>query len=37
VPTTFFIRKNGKIWQVNHGAMKEGELDAVVSTILRMP
>jgi peroxiredoxin len=37
VPTTFFIRKNGKIWQVNYGAMKEDELDAVVSSILRMP
>jgi peroxiredoxin len=37
VPTNFFIRKNGKIWQVSYGAMKEETLDAVVGSILRMP
>ena len=37
LPTTFFIRKNGKIWQVSYGAMGEAQLDAVVGSILRMP
>jgi peroxiredoxin len=37
VPINFFIRKNGKIWQVSYGAMKEETLDAVVGSILRMP
>lgn len=37
LPTTIFIRKNGRIWQVNYGAMKEEALDTVISSILRMP
>jgi peroxiredoxin len=37
LPTTFFIRKNGKIWQVSYGAITESQLDAVAGSILRMP
>jgi peroxiredoxin len=37
LPTTIFVRKNGKIWQVSYGAMTETEIDAVIASILKVP
>jgi peroxiredoxin len=37
IPTNFFIRKNGKIWQSSVGMMTEKELDSSISSILKVP
>lgn len=37
VPTNFFIRKNGRIWQVSVGILKADELDATIASILKVP
>jgi hypothetical protein len=37
VPTNFFIRKNGRIWQVSIGMLKADELDATIASILKVP
>jgi len=37
VPTNFFIRKNGRIWQVSVGMLKADELDATIASILKVP
>lgn len=37
IPTNYMVRKSGKIWQVSVGMMKEDELDAVITSILKVP
>jgi peroxiredoxin len=37
LPTNFFIRKNGKIWQVSSVTLTEGELDTVINSLLKVP
>ncbi len=37
LPTNFFIRKNGKIWQVSSEALTEVELDTVINSLLKVP
>jgi peroxiredoxin len=37
VPTNFFIRKNGRIWQVSIGMLRADELDATIASILKVP
>lgn len=37
IPTNYFIRKNGKIWQSSVGMMDTDELDAAISSILKVP
>jgi hypothetical protein len=37
IPTNYFIRKNGKIWQSSVGMMSTGELDEAISFILKVP
>jgi peroxiredoxin len=37
VPTNFFVRKNGKIWQVSYGALTEDELDTAIASLLKVP
>ena len=37
VPTTFFIRRNGKIWQVSREILTEEELDTVIASVLKVP
>jgi peroxiredoxin len=37
IPTNFFIRKNGKIWQSSVGMMSAEELDIAISDILKVP
>ena len=36
LPTNFFIRKNGKIWQVSSEALTEVELDTVINSLLKV-
>jgi peroxiredoxin len=36
-PTNFFIRKNGKIWQVSYSALTEDELNTAVVSLLKVP
>jgi len=37
VPTTFFIRRNGKIWQVSREILTEEELDTAITSVLKVP
>jgi len=37
LPTNFFIRKNGKIWQVSSEALTEVELDTMINSLLQVP
>ena len=37
IPTNFFIRKNGKIWQSSVGMMDVDELDVAISSLLKVP
>lgn len=37
LPTNFFIRKNGKIWQVSSVALTEGEIDTVITSLIKVP
>jgi peroxiredoxin len=37
VPANFFIRRNGKIWQVSYGAMTEEALNTAIDSLLKVP
>ncbi len=37
IPTNYFIRKSGKIWQSSVGMMDADELDTAISSILKVP
>ena len=37
IPTNYFVRKSGKIWQVSVGMLEEDELDTVIASVLKVP
>ena len=37
LPTNIFIRKSGKIWQINSVALTESEMDTVITSLLKVP